>query len=160
MIHKYNGSRINPSLSVLLPAAVFLLLAAQEDAEGGVNNLIAQNGNNVCISCTQTRKPMCFPFQFMTLTLSTEHLPWTNSQFGLLAGLSLVSTILPSSCSFPGNALHSDIAAWEYNKSTHTCATCLLPADEQQKMVGLHFYFYFLKCCNFLVKMIDNEVRA
>lgn len=64
------------------------------EAEGGVNNLIAQNGNNLYFS-TETHRPTYFLFQFTTVILSTERLAWINNQFVSL-GLPLVSTILPT----------------------------------------------------------------
>lgn len=54
--------------------------------------------------------------------------------------------------------MHSDMAACECNKSKHTFAACLLTAEKQQKMVVLSFFFF--KCHDFLVKVIENKVLA
>lgn len=51
------------------------------------------------------------------------------------------------------------MAACECNKSKHTFAACLLTAEKQQKMVGFVFFFFF-KCHDFLVKVIENKVLA
>lgn len=100
---------------------------------------------------------MCFPFQFMTVSLSTEHLPLTYSQLGWLLSCLLYPQSFPAVVHFlemPCSQLQQHVSAMK--AQTHVLHVCYLLTTSKKWWVCL---FFFL-CCNFLVKIIDNEVLA